>query len=344
MSLARESRPDKPGHAAHVKRWILISKQASCVLPKNCSSWRSGPGWQRSCPMSMFHLGDEPVTDRLNVAKELRVLRTDPLGVLLELLDDPEGELLHHAPGGYLQAFDFYARSAERCLRNISTGTRYHRQVEPHLGGARSLSAGQRRLSQDFTARSPFFRVDMFNLLMHSRILLDKTIAFSRRILVGQRLPSFTSFAEHKKFFQRYPDAFSPRHRAYAQHLIAATAWFDMPLKVVRDKFGVHAGPPHFQFVTYPSEHDMGVFFVLDRGRPWPEYPEISTVRITARRMMHNVRQFLSWYSAYLVEALEGERGRGATASNIARTGGLASFPPVKRRSVRRTGLREGQK
>lgn len=203
-----------------------------------------------------------------------------------------------------MQAFDFYVHSAERCLHNISTGTRYHRQVKPFLGGGRRLSARQLKLSREFADRRRFFRVDIFNLLLHSRILLDKTIVFSRRILVGPHLPSFTSFAEHRKFFRRNPDAFAPQHRSYVQHLTDHTSWFDMPLKVVRDKFGVHSGPPHFQLVVYPSEYDMGVFFVIAPKKPLADYPEASSVRITARRMMHNVRHFLSWYNGYLAEAL----------------------------------------
>ncbi len=84
-----------------------------------------------------------------------------------------------------------------------------------------------------------------------------------------------------------------------------------MPLKAVRDKLAVHSGPSHIQFVTYPSEHDMGIFFVLDARRPWPEHPDASTVRVSARRLILDVKEFLTWYNAYLLGPLTEIAGPG---------------------------------
>lgn len=101
--------------------------------------------------MMALLLGDEPVSDRVNLKKELRTLRRDPLLSFLDVINDREGEVLHRESGRYLQAFDFYTLSAERCLRNISTGTRYHRQVKPFLGGekrGRSAAVGPRSAAE----------------------------------------------------------------------------------------------------------------------------------------------------------------------------------------------------
>jgi hypothetical protein len=253
--------------------------------------------------MTFLHLGDEPVQARLNLAAELRLLRRDPLGPVLDLIKNDEAVVLHRDAGRYVQALEFYVLSAERCLLNISIGTRYYRQVTPYLGGHRRLTPRRRLLSRQYSARARFFRLDLMNLLLHSRILLDRTITFSRRFLLGPELPSFSSFADHRKFFQKRPDALSPRHLSYARHIAQQTSWFDM-LKSVRDKIVVHIGPPHFQFVTYPSSHDMGMFFALDNRQPWADYPQASSVTFSARRTIQNVREFLTWYSDYTVGAL----------------------------------------
>ena len=256
--------------------------------------------------MTRHQVGDDPLVTRLNLRKELALLRRDPLGPVLDLLRDDEAIVLHHDAGRYVQAFEFFALSAEQCLRNISVGTRYHREVKPSLGGARCLTFRQRRLSSAFSARVRYFRLDLVNLLLHSRILLDRTVSFSRCFLTGPRLPSFVSFSENKKFFAKHPDAFKGIHDNYARHLAEHTSWFNMPVKAVRDKIVVHAGPPHFQFVTYPSDHDMGLFLVLDGRQPWTDYPHASTVRFSARRLIDNVLSFLNWYSEYATQALRG--------------------------------------
>ena len=256
--------------------------------------------------MNLYHLGDEPVTARLNLKRELRRLRQDPMSPLLGILQDEESLYLHGDVGRYVQAFEFFYLSAERCLHNTSVGTRYHRQVTPSLGGGRRLSVRQRRLAREFSSRAPFFRVDLVNLLVHSRVLLDRIIALSRRFLVGPRLPSFSSFAEHKRFFHKYPDAFSPQHSAYSRYIRDETAWFDIPVKAIRDKIVVHPGPRHFQFITYPSEHDMGILLAMDARRPWTDHPQASSVRFSARRTLCNVWRFLEWYNRYAMSAVRG--------------------------------------
>src|SRR2546427_10835588 len=38
--------------------------------------------------------------------------------------------------------------------------------------------------------------------------------------------------------------------------------------------FRSHPGPRHFQFITYPSEHDMGILLAMDARRPWTDHPQ----------------------------------------------------------------------
>lgn len=110
-----------------------------------------------------------------------------------------------------------------------------------------------------------------------------------------------------------------------------------MPVKAVRDKVVVHAGPPHFQFVTYPSNHDMGLFLALDGRQPWTDYPHASSVLLSARRLIDNVRKFLNWYSEYATQALQRNGKLETKASNHGmQAPGSGVTPDAKAQPARR--------
>jgi len=254
--------------------------------------------------MGTVVVGHEPVESPLNVANEVRQLRRDPLAGLLDLLDDTDAQYLHGDVGRYLQAYEFYCLSGERYLRHISVGSRYQREVRSRSGGRRKLTERQKRISREYHDRAPYFRLDLVNVVVHGRVLLDRTITFSRRFLRGEKLPSFASFAEHKKFFKKFPDALPRRHAPYANYIGTNTDWFDISIKAFRDRFLIHSGPAHFQFLTYPNYHDLGMLLVLDRRRPWTEHPEANFLRISVRRLLADIASFLTWYNDYAIRAL----------------------------------------
>ena len=248
-------------------------------------------------------LGNAPVDSPLNTEREIQRFRRDPLEPLLNHLG--ESLVIHGESGRYYRAYDFYALSLERVLRHISIGRRFQSQVRPHYGGGRRLTDGQKAISKLYRQQRPFFELDFTNYLIQARILMDRTIAFGRQFLEGNRLPSFTSFADHKKFLKRLPDALAERHKPYRGHITNQTEWFDMPLKFVRDKLMVHTSPKHFLFLVYPSHHDLEMMFVpAQRERP-DDLNASTCLKFSARRLARDIEGFLDWYNEYALAAVQ---------------------------------------
>ena len=99
----------------------------------------------------------------------------------------------------------------------------------------------QRRVASDYHALQPFIGLDFINCLIHARIVCDRAIALARHFIVGQRVPSFNSFHDHKRFFERLKQPYLP-HEEYARYFRDETSWFDMPLKPVRDRISFTRG------------------------------------------------------------------------------------------------------
>ncbi len=250
-------------------------------------------------------LGNEPVGEPLNVQREIRRFRRDPLDPLIARLKANGGALVTHGDlGRYYRAYDFYALSLERVLRHISIGRRFQSGVRPYYGGRRALSERQRAVSRLYREQRGFFELDFENYLLHARILLDRTIGLSRRFLRGANLPSFTSFADHKRFLQQRPASLRGHH-AYRRRIANRTAWFDMPLKYVRDKLVVHTPPKHFLFLGYPSHHDLEMMFIpVERGKD-DEFSQATCLKFSVRRLARDIEGFLKWYNKYTLAAVE---------------------------------------
>lgn len=248
-------------------------------------------------------LGNAPIESRLNVEQEIRRFRRDPLEPLLEHFGD--SLVIHGESGRYYRAYDFYALSLERILRHISIGSQFQSRVRPYYGGGRSLTDTQKGISKRYRQQRPFFELDFTNCLIHARILMDRTIAFGRQFLGGSNLPSFTSFAEHKKFLKRSPDALADRHKPYQEHITSQTDWLDMPLKFVRDKLMVHTRPKHFLFLGYSSHHDIEVMFMPAQHERFDDLNSCTCLKFSVRRLARDIETFLNWYNNYALEALE---------------------------------------
>jgi len=248
-------------------------------------------------------LGNKPVDSVLNTEREIRRFRRDPLEQLLDHLG--ESLVIHGESGRYYRAYDFYTHSLERVLRHISVGRRFQSQVRPYYGGGRRLADGQKAISQLYRQHRPFFELDFTNYLIHARILMDRAIAFGRRFLEGDRLPSFTSFANHKRFLKRLPDALAERHKPYQERIVSQTEWFDMPLKFVRDKLMVHTAPRHFLFLGYPSSHDLEMMFISAQRERNDGFNSASCIKFSVRRLARDIEEFLDWYSEYALDAVQ---------------------------------------
>lgn len=202
-----------------------------------------------------WHFGHTPLNRRLNVRKELHRLRHDPLEPFLAQVRGGKAQIhrLRDDLDAYEQAYQFYYLSLSRFLRASSLAWRCQdMKWWPRKRGGTFKSPYHQKLGMQYSKAYPFILYDLWNCLFHARILMDCTVRLSRPFLKVGNSPSFTSFSDHKKFFKEYLATITD-HREYAAYIAEKTDWFDIPIKIVRDKFFVHAGPRHLRFLTFPG-------------------------------------------------------------------------------------------
>jgi len=259
-----------------------------------------------------FVCGNQPVEAPLNLKDEIRRFRIDPLSPLIDFLGDDK-LVVHGDTGRYYRAYDYYALALERVLCAISVGRRFQSQVQPYYGGGREFSPQQCSISRQYRDQRRFFELDFTNYLIHSRILLDRTIGITHRFLTGAKLPSFSSFNNHKKFFRKHSEVFGSTHSEYCNKIIMNTDWFDMPIKAVRDKLLVHTPPEHFLFLGYPNNHDMEMIFILNRKHK--QFGTERWVSFSVRRIARDIEGFLTWYNSYALNAIRKTIGKERRSS-----------------------------
>jgi hypothetical protein len=249
----------------------------------------------------------------------------------------------------YREAYWFYYLAMRRYLENMSSTIRYRTAVTDRRGrgGRIPYTSSQRAAAIRYKASRPFLEFDMANCLMHARILLDRAIALSRSFLTESPLPSFTSFHDHKEFFTRRRLSIS-RHRDYANYMCDNTAWFDMPLKAVRDKFVVHASPQHFRFMGSPNSHQVDLVIMVPAGdNPAKPMENVKAIVVNALRLSYEVETFLKWLADYGTAALKASsivlQGRAARRRALTRM--IATFEvwlrqPASNNCIELTALR----
>ncbi len=257
-----------------------------------------------------WHVGHTSYGPRINVKKTLKQLRREPLSPLLAKLHNGEYAILEDEFSRYMEAYELYYLSLERFLPEMSLAVRWSKgpYYVRKYGGRYTDS--ERQLAQEYNKIARYLHLDFFNCLLYARILLDRAIAFSKYFLQDGDMPSYTSFSEHKKYFKRLKHSFGA-HEAYAAYMRDQTAWFDMPLKIVRDKFLVHTGPKHIRVFGYTcGGHEFGLMLMVPTGsEPNKPLANIQTITVSVPQMAADVGQFLAWLSAYGLEAL-GESDR----------------------------------
>lgn len=243
-----------------------------------------------------FIFGSEPLGRRPNVRAELKRIRRDPLQKLLSIIRPVESTLLSDDYSRYEEAYFFYYLSLHRYLHAVSIAARY---LNEGLRWCRNLNPNQRKLAEKHRSVRPFLEFDLVNCLLHTRILLDRVAALSRHFLRGQRLPSFTSFNDHKKFFLKLAEPYG-KHEEYAEYIRNHTGWFEMPLKEVRDKFVVHCSPKHLRLLGYPNDYELHLCIWVPVD-PKAEKPLERTNLITVNplRLSYDIEAFLKWFCKY---------------------------------------------
>ncbi|NVM23058.1 MAG: hypothetical protein HWN68_14905 [Desulfobacterales bacterium] len=255
-----------------------------------------------------FLLGHEPLEQRLNIRKELTRIRKDPLDQFLKALGYDTIRVFSNDLTRYVDAYWFYYLSMDRYLREMSIAARYSRGPEwvRRSGGKQRYTDSQRKLAKEYNAIARFLEFDLTNCLIHTRILLDRMIALSRRFLSFKRLPSFSSFNGHKKFFAKLSEPFG-EYEEYAEYIRNNTDWFDMPIKAVRDKFVVHSAPKHMRFLGYPSDgYELDLNIILpDAGDCEKPFSKVKVIRVNVLRMSYDIEEFLKWFNDYGLRAIE---------------------------------------
>jgi len=247
--------------------------------------------------------GNLPVEEPLNFKSEIMRFQVNPLYPLIEYLGTDK--LLRHGDiGSYYRAYDYYTLSLEKVLYDISLSRRFRKQVQPYYGGGRKFTLLQRTISCKYRNQRKFFEFDLTNYLIHTRILLDRTIGISRRFLSGTKLPSFSSFNGHKKFLRNHPDTFKETHPEYCNRIVHETDWFDMPVKAIRDKILVHNPPKHFLFLGAPNNHDLEMIFILEQESKIEQFKNAKWISFSARRIARDIEDFLFWFNSYALTAI----------------------------------------
>jgi hypothetical protein len=246
-------------------------------------------------------LGNTAVDEPLNVRRETALFSHDPLLPLMTLIGAEPIRIIQDEPARYIAAYEYFYLSIRRYLRAMSLSIRWQRG--PRWLRGRRFGPRQRRVAVEYSALRPFIEVDFVNCLIHARIVCDRCIALARHFIRSHPSPSFNSFHDHKRFFTRLQHPYAP-HEEYAQYFRNNTAWFDMPLKPVRDQFFVHQGPRHMRVLGYESDHDLQMLILLPKGSARRPFEHTQAVRVSVRRLARDLRQFLTWFNAYGVRAL----------------------------------------
>jgi hypothetical protein len=145
-------------------------------------------------------------------------------------------------------------------------------------------------------------------LIIHACILLDRTITLSRRFLTGHQLPSFTSFSKHKAYLSKTQGGLDVAHRAYVTQITESTDWFDIPLKVLRDKFLMHSAEKHMSFFGWNgmSKWDLEMLTMIPASRAQQKlFEKVKIISFTPRRLARDMETFLNWFASYGVKKLE---------------------------------------
>ncbi|MFH2048664.1 MAG: hypothetical protein ABIJ12_04385 [bacterium] len=132
-------------------------------------------------------VGHKEVLESLNVRKELSRFLTDPLDVIMDQISVDDSIFLKGDIGRYLQSYSSYSLCLNRCLNHISLARKNRAVLHSHPKN-KKYSIRQKQLASKRKDVGPYLELDYQDLIIHACILLDRTIALSRRFLTGNRL------------------------------------------------------------------------------------------------------------------------------------------------------------
>jgi hypothetical protein len=252
-------------------------------------------------------VGHTEITDSLNVRRESRRFESDPLESPIRALGDNISiAVVHKDVDKYFQAYSWYTLCLRRCFEQISVRRRKNSKLRYHPRNEKYSKRRKQIVDKRNTLR-PYLELDYQNLIIHSCILLDRTIAISRRFLSGRKLPSFTSFNKHIDFLRKNSDALGEAHKEYQEKLVSASEWYWIPIRVLRDKYLMHSSERHYSFFGWSeNKWDLEMITLIpgisnqatqSENRVLPK--NLKMIRFSARQLAREIEEFLTWFAAY---------------------------------------------
>src|SRR5215218_9113255 len=132
---------------------------------------------------SEWLLGHTDLRTRINVRKELKRLRYDPLEPLLLELEEEDFAVLQNEFSRYRETYYFYYLSLDRFFHEMSLAVRWSKGPYWVRRSGGKYSDSERKLAREYNEVARFLELDFFNCLLYARMLLDRTIALSRYFL-----------------------------------------------------------------------------------------------------------------------------------------------------------------
>ncbi len=249
-------------------------------------------------------VGHKPVIETLNVKKEIRRFSKDPLEILLDNIQDMSPSFIIDDVGRYRQAYSWYKLCLKRCLEHISIARRIDSAVRYHPRN-KKYTQRHKQIVERYKIIGPYLELDYQNLIIHTCILLDRTIGLSRRFLKAKNLPSFTSFNKHLTFFKRNHGVLE-EYNEYEKNIIKCRNWYEVPVKVLRDKYLMHSSEKHMPFFSWgESLWDLDMLTVIPARLGQEKiFQKVKVISFSARRLARDLEQFLKWFSTYGAERI----------------------------------------
>jgi hypothetical protein len=250
----------------------------------------------------------------MNVTETLRRLKKPPLAKTLAYLSEQGNSsyIFEDKLSLWLESYSFYYLTLSRLLPEMSLARRVNEAKRIDEG----LIQIQSNLAKQYNETSKYLLLDFVNFSLHTRILLDRTIALGQYFISGGNIPSFTSFNNHRKFFLLPENTPYPSHENYAQHIREQTEWFDN-LKLIRDKYIVHTQSTHSKWLGFSvnsEKKDIHLTIQLPRGsKENGALSEVKWVQIDVMEIITHVSEFLVFFDSYASTAIDSKIGKTAT-------------------------------
>lgn len=232
--------------------------------------------------------------------KELKRFAADPLAPLIKKLRGDSFELLKDDIGRYNESYSWYLMCLKRCFEHMSISRRWYAEVKHHPQN-KKYSDRQNSISRNYWSATPYMMFDYQNLIVHACMLLDRSVTLTRRFLSGGSLPSFTSFNKHLEFLEKNPSALESKHEPYRALVLSSKPWFQIPLKVLRDKYLMHSAEEHMAFMGWgESDWDMELVTMIPKN-PRQEKPlqDMKVICFTPRRLARDIEAFFVAYERH---------------------------------------------